>query len=78
MLWSTGEIHSLNQAYSVPEFLPGVVLIGTDGGDTGYGFRCDDGRAQYVGVPLIGMGPGELSTFGATFVEFLNRLGSAT
>lgn len=38
MLWSAKELLELNTAYSVAEFAPGLVLIGTDGGDTGYGF----------------------------------------
>ena len=33
VLWSTGEIPGLNEAYEIGRYLPGVVAIGSDGGD---------------------------------------------
>ena len=50
------ENRALNAAYAVREFAPNLVLIGTDGGDTGYGFaREATGRelVRAVEVPLI-------------------------
>lgn len=72
--WSASELMSLNKAYSVSEFVPGVTLLGTDGGDTGYGFRKDAERYEYVAVPLVGMEPGAVSIIGRTFTELLERL----
>jgi hypothetical protein len=57
LLWSVMDLPSLNKAYAVNEFLPGVTRIGSDGGDTGDGFRWTDGRAEYVSVPLVAKGP---------------------
>ena len=74
VLWSVGNIHSLNEAYSVSEFLPGVVLLGTDGSGTGYGFTSEGGHVQYVSVPLVGMDPNEMSRLGNTFEGLLERL----
>ena len=73
--WSVADIPEINGAYSVGEFLPGVVLLGTDGGDTGYGFTTRDGHPKYVSVPLIGMSPEALEEMGGSFLELLNRIG---
>jgi hypothetical protein len=72
MLWSVHQIPELNQAYNVAEFLPGVILIGTDGADTGFGRDLTTGR--YVSVPLVGMSRKCLSDMGASFEEFLVKL----
>ena len=55
MLWSTRELVELNEAYAVSEFAPGLVLVGTNGSDTGYGFIEMGGVPRYVRVPLIGL-----------------------
>ena len=75
-LWSSADIRARNDGYGVAEFLPGVgvVLIGTDGGGTGYGFAWERGKVRYISVPLIGMEPCEVSTLGSTFSELLDRL----
>jgi hypothetical protein len=74
LLWSTTELANLNDAYRVSEFLPGVTLVGTDGGDTGYGFRGELERLEYVAVPLVGMEPNVVSVIGRSFVELVERL----
>jgi hypothetical protein len=33
VLWSTGEVPELNEAYEIGRYLPGIVAIGSDGGD---------------------------------------------
>ena len=73
-LWSLEDIGRLSEAYHVSEFVPGVVLLGTDGGDTGYGFIRRGDRSRYVRVPLVGMSPATLEVLGETLVEFLDRL----
>ena len=73
-LWSASDLASLNNAYAVSEFVPGVTLLGTDGGDTGYGFRKDGEHLEYVAVPLVGMEPTAISVMGRTFSELLARL----
>jgi cell wall assembly regulator SMI1 len=76
VLWAVADLVGLNQAYSVAEFAPGVTLLGTNGADTGYGFREQDGVAHYVQVPLVGMDLSHVSVLGETFQEMLNRLAS--
>jgi hypothetical protein len=71
LLWSSEQIEELNTAYSTPEFLSGVVLIGTDGSDTGFGV---DSNGRYVRVPLVGMSLAQTTDLGGSFEEFLDRL----
>lgn len=74
MLWSTGELVELNEAYAVSEFAPGLVLVGTNGGDTGYGFIEARGSAQYVRVPLIGLSIHAAEPIGQSMAALLGRL----
>lgn len=72
ILWRLEELFELNEAYVVDEFLPNVVLMGTDGGDTGYGY--DSVREQYIATPLVGMDPSETKLMGGSFGDFLKTL----
>jgi hypothetical protein len=74
ILWSVSDLHSLNAAYAVSEFLAGVTLIGTDGGDTGYGFRFREEQVEYVSTPLVGMEPAALKVMGASLNELVARI----
>lgn len=71
MLWSTSDLASLNDDYEVSEFVPGLTLIGTDGGDTGYGFQRVGDGVEYVSVPLVGMEPDAVVAHGKTFMELI-------
>jgi hypothetical protein len=71
-LWKAEDIVGLNAAYHVQDFVPGTNLIGTDGGDTGYGVEA--ATSQYVSVPLVGMSPDAVRSVGASFEEFLEKL----
>jgi hypothetical protein len=73
-LWSAGDLASLNDAYAVAEFVPGVTLLGTDGGDTGYGYRKAGEELEYVAVPLVGMEPSAITVIGKSFTELLESL----
>ena len=73
-LWSVRELVSLNESYCVSEFVPGLTLVGGDGGNTGYGFRRNGDGFEYVEVPLVVMEPDELRVLGSTFAEMLQRI----
>ena len=73
-LWSTLEIAERNHGYRVAEFAPGLILIGTNGGNSGYGFRTAGARLEYVEVPLVGMEPESVVALGQSFQEFLEHL----
>lgn len=74
VLWPIEEIIPLNDAYEVNEFVPGLLLFGSDGGGTGYAFDTRSKNMPIVEVPFIGMGLDNMKLCGQTFVEFLQYL----
>jgi len=74
MLWPVEKIPRLNAASAVNEFASGLVLFGTNGGDTAYAFDTRDSALPIVDVPLVGMGFDYCVRRGATFSEFLDYL----
>jgi hypothetical protein len=71
VLWSAEQIQELNAAYRVAEFAPGILLFGTDGGDTGFGI--DEITGRYLSVPLIGLSRDAAKDEGSSFEEFLEN-----
>lgn len=74
MLWSAHEIAELNEGYATAEFAPGLILVGTDGGDTGYGILERGGLRRYVRVPLVGMSVDSAESMGNTLVDLVRRV----
>lgn len=71
-LWSTNDLPSLNEGYAPSEAVPGLVLIGTNGGNTGYGFRqVGPQHFEYIDIPLIVLDPRDLSIAGESFLDLL-------
>lgn len=77
VLWPVEEIFELNETYRVDDFAPGLVLFGTDGGNTGFAFdrRAED--PQIVSVPLVGMSLGEVELRGSTLTALLRGLSAS-
>jgi hypothetical protein len=73
-LWSLEEILDLNPAYEVDKFAPGLLLIGSDGGDTAYAIDTRTEEMRIVELPFVGMDVREIQHCEATFVEFLEYL----
>lgn len=71
-MWSVDQMQEGNVGYDVSDNAPGVTLLGTNGGGTGYGFRVRDGRFEYVSMPLIDLVPDPETS--STFEEFLTKL----
>jgi hypothetical protein len=74
VLWVIDEIVELNEGYSVNEFAKGLVLFGSDGGDTAFAFDTRTNEMRIVTVPFIGMGLDEITTISNTFNGFLEYL----
>ena len=72
-LWPVDELRAANDDYGVVEFAPGLLLFGSDGGDTAYAFDTTDSMTV-VEVPFIGMSRDEVRPVAPTFSEFLERL----
>ncbi len=70
ILWSIEDIVELNEDYGVNEFAKGLVLFGSDGGDTAFAFDKRTNETQIVTVPFIGMDLNEITTCSNTFNGF--------
>ncbi|MEH7114674.1 SMI1/KNR4 family protein [Neobacillus niacini] len=74
ILWSIEDIIELNEAYGVNDFAKGLVLFGSDGGDTAFAFDSRKNETQIVSVAFIGMDLSEITTCSNTFNGFLQYL----
>ena len=74
VLWPIEQLVPMNSNYGTMEYAPELVLIGTDGGGTGYAIDMRSG--QFVEVALVGLSSEEAEPLGSSFVEFLEQLAS--
>lgn len=74
ILWPIEQIAELNEAYNVAEFAPGLLLIGSDGGDTGYGFDTRSDPMKICETPFVGMSHQTMNSVGISFNQFINQL----
>lgn len=74
VLWPLEDLIPLNEAYAVKEFAPGLILFGSDGGDTAYAFDARETALIIIEVPFIGMSVNEARPCGASFLDFLRYL----
>jgi hypothetical protein len=70
-LWKVEDFIELNDAYGVHDFAPGLLIIGSDGGDKAFCLDIRHDLMSFVSVPFIGMDLSEVSQCGDSFVEFL-------
>jgi SMI1 / KNR4 family (SUKH-1) len=74
MLWGVTELASMNQSYEVQEYVPGLLIIGSDGGGEAYGFDTRAPQWPIVQVPFVGMTWDVAHPMGESFGAFLKRL----
>ncbi|WP_349407795.1 SMI1/KNR4 family protein [Pseudalkalibacillus sp. SCS-8] len=74
ILWKIEDINKLNQAYDVEEFASGLLIIGSDGGDTAYCINYRKEDIFFVKVPFIGMSIDMVEVCGESFNDFLRYL----
>lgn len=72
-LWPVDQLKSLNDAYSVNELAPGLLLFGSDGGETAYAFDLQDSMTV-VEVPFIGMNRDSALRVGRSLTDFLTKI----
>jgi cell wall assembly regulator SMI1 len=70
-LWSVGVIAKLDVAYAAAEFVPGLLLVGSDGGDTAYALDLQRQGAPVMAVPFIPMRADVAEDVGHTMVDLL-------
>lgn len=73
-LWPLKELELLNAEYAVTEFAPGLILFGSDGGDTAYAFDTRTNEERIVEVPFVGMSVDTITPLGDSLVDFFERL----
>jgi hypothetical protein len=71
-LWSLNQLKEYNDMYNVEEFAPELFLIGSDGGDTAFGFKREN--LTYIKVPFIGLSLEESTFLGNNFKEFMEAI----
>ena len=74
ILWPAHQLASLNRAYGVHDFAPGLLLIGSNGGGEGFGFDTRSSATPIVMTPFVGLSWETAEPMGATFGEFVRRL----
>jgi hypothetical protein len=74
MLWPVEELVQENRTLKAAEFVPGVVLFGSDGGGNLYGFGKSGGSEQFLKFPAVGMEPDLGESLGESWETFLNTL----
>ena len=74
VMWSTCELPGRSTAAQAGGPTAGLVLVGTDGGDAGYGFTRTRDGVQYVQVGLGEASPEAALPLGSTLSEFIRNL----
>ncbi|MBM7662807.1 hypothetical protein JOC85_003618 [Bacillus mesophilus] len=73
-LWKIEELIESNERYAVEEFAPGLIIIGSDGGDTAYGYDFRNENPLLVEVDFFGMDLEEPFFTTSSFFEFFEYL----
>jgi hypothetical protein len=74
ILWGVDELASMNQAYEVENYAPGLLIFGSDGGGEAYGFDARNPHWTTVQVPFVGMGWKLARPIAVSFTGFLEHL----
>lgn len=75
-LWSVEDIERNHADYAVEEFLPGIILIGSNGSGLAYGIDMRQDSAVYIKVPFMDMDFAEVNICGRNMAEFFRNLES--
>jgi hypothetical protein len=74
ILWGVDELASMNQAYEVENYAPGLLIFGSDGGGEAYGFDMRNPQWTTVQVPFVGMTWAQARPIAGSFKGFLEHL----
>jgi len=72
--WRLEDIAGLNRDYKVQQYLPGYLVIGSDGGGEAFAFKRDSQKEYYVQVPFVGLSEEDCMYMGNSFEELLSKL----
>lgn len=76
-LWAAEDLVRDNEGYDVRKLAPGLLLFGSDGADTAFGFDFRSQPPEVVTLPFIGLKVDEIEVRDSTFTAFLERLGES-
>jgi hypothetical protein len=74
ILWHLAELASLNLAYEVTTYAPGLFAFGSNGGGEAFAFDFRSPVVGVVSVPFVGMDLSLACPLAPTFDEFLEAL----
>ncbi len=78
MLWPIEELPRLNEGYAVDEFVPGLTLIGSNGGSIAYAIDTRGQSPTFVAVPFEALSLDNVTHLAGTAEEFLSVLRQPT
>lgn len=73
-LWKIEELSKSNEDYGICEFAPGLLIIGSDGGGTAFGYDLRDEIPKLVEVGFIGLDVENPNYSTNNFFEFIEYL----
>lgn len=74
VIWPIEDIISLNEAYNVSQYTPGILYFGSDGGDTAYAFDTRNEAKTIIEIPFISIHIEDARFCAADFYEFIKIL----
>jgi hypothetical protein len=72
-LWSTDDVLGTNDSYGIRTHMPQLLVIGTNGGDRGYGFNYTKSPPRFVGLDLGGFDAETLDVIGVDFISAMRE-----
>jgi SMI1 / KNR4 family (SUKH-1) len=73
ILFAVHELASLNKAYQVEDYVPGLLVFGSDGGGEAFAFNTRN-NMRVVRVPFVGMDTSTVEPLADTFTTFIEYL----
>lgn len=73
-LFSINTLISINNAYQIKRFTPGLILFGSNGGGDAFCFDTRKDPVEIIQVPFIPMDFKYAELLGKSFLEFLQKL----
>jgi len=74
MLWPAEKVPEYNEGYCAGEFVPGLILIGSNGGGEAFALDTRIQPMAVRAVPFIVMSLDDAELVGSDFEDFLRRL----
>ena len=74
VIWPIEEIISLNEAYSVNQYTPGILYFGSDGGDIAYAFDIRNENISIIEIPFESIHFEDVQLCAYNFNDFIEKM----